>query len=74
MTTWRNIIPTVFVSVALTILAGWLLVFCSYRLGYRDGLLNRPPLSQTELDSQCAAWWTDSDLKDAKTRLCTKGK
>lgn len=70
MTTWRSILPTVFVSVALAILAAWLLVFCSYRLGYRDGVLNRPPLSQTEVDNQCAAWWTGEDMKATKQRLC----
>lgn len=74
MTTWRNILPTITVSVALTALAAWLLMYGSYRAGYRDGYNNRPPLSQAEVDAQCSAWWTDGDMKGAKDRLCGKGK
>lgn len=70
MTSWRSILPTVLVSVALTMLAGWLIAFGSYRIGYRDGVTNRPPVSQAEIDAQCTAWWTDSDAKAAKQRIC----
>lgn len=70
MTTWRTILPTVLVSVALTGLTAWLIAYGSYRVGYRDGVTNRPPLSQTEVDAQCSAWWTGDDMKETKRRLC----
>lgn len=67
---WRNLIPTALVSIALAALSAWLLAYGSYRAGYRDGYNNRPPLSQAEVDHQCAAWWTGDDMKAAKQRLC----
>jgi len=38
----------------------------AYRKGYRDGS------NALAVDSQCAAWLMDSNLKQAKERICGK--
>ena len=40
----------------------------AYFRGYQDGLraVPRPPTS----DSQCAAWLMETNIKDAKRRIC----
>lgn len=67
--TWRNLLPTLFVSVALTALVAWLIAMTSFRMGYTLGKLDRPKMTQAEVDAQCVSWWTETDLKDAKDRL-----
>jgi hypothetical protein len=36
----------------------------AYRKGYRDGF------NSLAIDSQCSAWLMNSDLKEAKERIC----
>jgi hypothetical protein len=36
----------------------------AYRKGYRDGF------NSFAIDSQCSAWLMNSDLKEAKERIC----
>jgi hypothetical protein len=38
----------------------------AYRKGYRDGF------NSLAIDSQCSAWLMNSDLKEAKSRICGK--
>ena len=38
----------------------------AYKKGYRDGF------NALAVDSQCAAWLMDSNLKQAKERICGK--
>ena len=41
-------------------------VQASYKKGYRDGF------NSLAIDSQCSAWLMNSDLKEAKSRICGK--
>jgi hypothetical protein len=41
-------------------------VQASYKKGYRDGF------NSLAIDSQCSAWLMNSNMKEAKSRICGK--